>query len=239
MKIGQEMQSFLKKLKKKDKGLTEKGLIEIFEDMANAQSYNARRIGEYGLEILENKLNADSLEYKKLKEACSELEARNSSENPATYSVLYRGKMVNHSYPRISVSNTAGMVAIKIEKPMSKAKLKQYTDYYFDDNGEYLVTDVDFSNYMNEFKELVNIHFQIDELQKDLTEYYEKYSENGGVDEGVVDLVKEKIANGHQFSESILENIREKERISRNSDTSLERTEHTLSLFNKAMSVDF
>lgn len=233
------MQSFLKKLTKKDKGLTEKDLIEIFESMSKAQSYNAKRIGEYGLKILENKLNADSLEYKELKKICSELEARNSSKSPATYYVLHRGITVNKAYPRISVSNTAGMVAIKIEKPMSKAKLIQYADYYFNDTGEYLVTDVDFSNYMNEFKELVNIHFQIDELQKDLTEYYEKYSENGGVDEGVVDLVKEKIANGHQFSENILENIREKERISKSSDTSSEWTEHTLSLFNKAMSVDF
>lgn len=233
------MQNFLKKFSKKDKELTEESLTKIFKDMAKAQSYNAKRIGEYGLKILENNLNADSLEYKKLKEICSDVEARNSSKSPATYYALRNGGTVVCSYPRISVSNTAGMVAIKIEKPTSKAKLSQYADYYFKNTGEYLVTDVDFSNYMNEFKELVNIHFQIDELQKDLTEYYEKYSENGGVDEGVVELVKEKIANGRQFSENILENIREKERISKSSDTSLERTEHTLSLFNKAMSVDF
>jgi len=235
------MLSVLRKFRKKKENnpvLTEKSLINIFTHMSKSNNVEARNIGLSGLNILKNKIGAKDEEYKKFNRLSRSI---NYDDPFCHYYGTHKDSIVRFAYPKISLKSFFGMTVVEVKKLNKEEQFKSITDRIWIVDGEYIVSDIDFTKYMDDFKELVNIDFQINELRKDLNEYHTKLSiYTDQIDNATVSLVEEKIASGYKRAETILANIRETEKfVIEDFDNVSQYNEYALNLFNKAMSVDF
>lgn len=122
-------------------------------------------------------------------------------------------------------------------------KARTQTSYDYTELVDFLLTPIDFSQHIDEYKELVNIEKTIESLKRELKIYLNK----NGDDKETISLTEQKIREGEEKALLIIDELNklypfDKNYFEKNEEylTMMEaKNEQTLALFNKANSVSF